>query len=90
MATRAALSAFARAVDVVTYEFENVDVAAVERLEAIVPVRPGAKALAVCQDRFAEKSFLRDLGIATARVRRRRRPARRSTGPSARSRFRRS
>jgi 5-(carboxyamino)imidazole ribonucleotide synthase len=60
------LSAFARAVDVVTYEFENVDVAAVERLEAIVLVRPGAKALAVCQDRFFEKSFLRDLGIATA------------------------
>ena len=60
------LSAFARAVDVVTYEFENVDVAAVQRLEGIVPVRPDAKALAVCQDRFAEKSFLRDLGVSTA------------------------
>ncbi len=60
------LAAFARAVDVVTYEFENVDVAAVERLAAIVPVRPGAKALAVSQDRFTEKSFLRELGIPTA------------------------
>ena len=60
------LSAFARAVDVVTYEFENVDVAAVERLEAIVPVRPGARALAISQDRFTEKSFLREIGISTA------------------------
>lgn len=62
----AALEIFARSVDVVTYEFENVDVAAVERLAAIVPVRPGAKPLAVSQDRLAEKSFLRDLGIDTA------------------------
>jgi len=63
-----ALDAFAGAVDVVTYEFENVDVAAVERLEAVVPVRPSRRALAVSQDRLLEKSFLRDLGIATARV----------------------
>ena len=39
----AALEDFARAVDVVTYEFENVDVAAVERIGAIVPVRPGRR-----------------------------------------------
>ncbi len=63
---QAALSAFGRAVDVATYEFENIDVAAVERLAEVVPVRPGARALAVSQDRFAEKSFLRGLGIATA------------------------
>ena len=62
----AALDAFAAAVDVVTYEFENVDVAAVERLARSVPVRPGPRALAVSQDRLVEKRFLRDLGIATA------------------------
>jgi 5-(carboxyamino)imidazole ribonucleotide synthase len=62
----AALDAFASAVDVVTYEFENVDVAAVERVAATVPVRPDARALAVSQDRLVEKSFLRDVGIATA------------------------
>ena len=62
----AALENFARAVDVVTYEFENVDVAAIEALARTVPVRPGAKALAVSQDRLVEKTFLRDLGIATA------------------------
>jgi len=61
-----ALDAFARAVDVVTYEFENVDVASAERLARRVTVRPGARALAVSQDRLTEKSFLRDLGIETA------------------------
>ena len=62
----AALEKFARTVDVVTYEFENVEVAAIEALARAVPVRPGAKALAVSQDRLVEKTFLRDLGIATA------------------------
>ena len=62
----ARLNDFARAVDVVTYEFENVPVAAAEHLARQVPVRPGAKALAVSQDRVAEKTFIRDLGIAVA------------------------
>jgi 5-(carboxyamino)imidazole ribonucleotide synthase len=62
----AALERFGLAVDVVTYEFENVEVAAVEALSMIVPVRPGAKALAVSQDRLVEKTFLRDHGVATA------------------------
>lgn len=61
-----ALDRFAAAVDVVTYEFENVPVAVVERLAARVPVRPGAKALARTQDRLTEKTFLKDLGIETA------------------------
>jgi 5-(carboxyamino)imidazole ribonucleotide synthase len=60
------LDAFARNVDVVTYEFENVPVVAAEHLARIVPVRPGPKALAVSQDRIAEKTFIRDLGIAVA------------------------
>lgn len=62
----AALDAFAEAVDVVTLEFENVPIAAVERLAERVPVRPGASALAVAQDRAAEKSFLNEAGIETA------------------------
>jgi 5-(carboxyamino)imidazole ribonucleotide synthase len=61
-----ALDAFARAVDVVTYEFENVDVKAAERLARQVHVRPGPRALAVSQDRLTEKAFLREFGIATA------------------------
>ncbi len=62
----AALDTFASAVDVVTYEFENVPVAAAERLAARVPVRPGARALAVAQDRLDEKRFLSDAGIPVA------------------------
>jgi 5-(carboxyamino)imidazole ribonucleotide synthase len=62
----AALARFADAVDVVTYEFENVPIGSVEFLEKRKPVRPGARALAATQDRLAEKTFLRDLGLATA------------------------
>ncbi len=58
----AALDAFAAAVDVVTYEFENVPGAAVERIAARVPVRPGARALDIAQDRLAEKRFITGLG----------------------------
>lgn len=60
------LDEFARGVDVVTYEFENVPVEAAEHLSLRVPVRPGTRALAVAQDRLAEKTFLSDLGIAVA------------------------
>jgi len=61
-----ALDAFAARCDVVTYEFENVPVATAERIAALVPVRPGVKALAIAQDRLGEKNFIRDRGIATA------------------------
>ena len=58
----AALDAFAASVAVVTYEFENVPVAAVTRLAARVPVRPGVRSLEISQDRLAEKTFVTDLG----------------------------
>ena len=61
-----ALRAFARGVDVVTYEFENVPAAALDLIEAEVPIRPGRRALAVSQDRLTEKDFLAGLGLATA------------------------
>lgn len=61
----AALIAFADAVDVVTLEFENVPLVAVETVNARVPVRPGARALEVAQDRIREKDFLNGLGIPT-------------------------
>ena len=61
-----ALDRFAASVDAVTYEFENIDLAAVERLGALVPLRPGVRALAVAQDRLAEKTFLQGAGIAVA------------------------
>lgn len=62
----AALAAFAEGVDVVTYEFENVPTAALDALEALRPIRPGRRALAVSQDRLAEKAFLAGLGLTVA------------------------
>src|SRR5271167_3797264 len=61
-----ALASFARSVDIVTYELENVPTATVEFLSQRVPVRPGARALALTQDRLIEKTFLRDAGLRTA------------------------
>jgi 5-(carboxyamino)imidazole ribonucleotide synthase len=62
-----ALERFGRSVDAVTYEFENVPAETVEVLaRAGVSVAPGAKALAVAQDRLVEKQFARSLGAATA------------------------
>ncbi|RYH08559.1 5-(carboxyamino)imidazole ribonucleotide synthase [Tropicimonas sp. IMCC6043] len=61
-----ALEAFARAVDVVTFEFENVPAEALDRIEALRPLRPNHRALAVSQDRLTEKDFLSGLGLATA------------------------
>lgn len=61
-----ALAAFADAVDVITYEFENVPAATAEFLAARKPLRPGANALAISQDRLAEKSFLASKNIPVA------------------------
>lgn len=63
----AALSQLAAVSDVITYEFENVPVAAAERLAAKRPVFPPPKALEVAQDRLVEKRFINNCGIATAR-----------------------
>jgi 5-(carboxyamino)imidazole ribonucleotide synthase len=62
----AALRAFAASVDVITYEFENVPTSALDLLEALKPIRPNRRALAVSQDRISEKTFLNELGLATA------------------------
>ena len=61
-----ALAELARLCDVVTYEFENVPVAAAAMLAQSVPVYPPPRALEVSQDRLVEKSFIRDCGILTA------------------------
>ena len=61
-----ALKAFAASVDVVTYEFENVPAEALDLIEAVVPIRPNRKALAISQDRLDEKTFLTELGLTTA------------------------
>ncbi len=61
-----ALAQLSRLCSAVTYEFENVPSAAVERLQALgCDVAPGALALATAQDRVTEKSFFRSAGIGT-------------------------
>jgi 5-(carboxyamino)imidazole ribonucleotide synthase len=62
----AALTRFADAVDVITYEFENIPAATAVFLAKRRPVHPGPLALEKTQDRLAEKRFLNDLGVATA------------------------
>src|SRR3982750_4414457 len=55
----AALEQLAALCSVVTYEFENVPAEAVRILQSLgVETAPGAEALAVAQDRVAEKQFL--------------------------------
>ncbi|MFC4623702.1 5-(carboxyamino)imidazole ribonucleotide synthase [Daeguia caeni] len=62
----AGLAELARVSDVITYEFENVPVSAADRLAETRPVLPPPAALEISQDRFNEKKFLNDSGIATA------------------------
>jgi 5-(carboxyamino)imidazole ribonucleotide synthase len=64
----AALEALSRRCAAITFEFENVPAAAVERLAALgAEVAPTARALAIAQDRFEEKSFLNSAGVPTVR-----------------------
>ena len=57
------LRGFARAIDVLTFEFENVPRIALDAVAEIVPIRPSAEALWVSQNREREKEFLRKLGV---------------------------
>lgn len=57
-----ALAAFGGAVDVATYEFENIPAAALEALARAVPLHPPARAIEIAQDRVAEKEFVSGLG----------------------------
>jgi 5-(carboxyamino)imidazole ribonucleotide synthase len=61
-----ALAAFAKAVDVVTYEFENVPAKTAAYLTAHTTVLPDPHVLETTQDRLAEKNFVAGLKIATA------------------------
>ncbi|MDF3981006.1 5-(carboxyamino)imidazole ribonucleotide synthase [Luteibacter sp. PPL554] len=61
----AALATFARRVDVVTFDFENVPAAAAERLAGRVDVFPNPRALALAQDRLSEKTLFGECGLAT-------------------------
>ena len=61
------LVAFAKNINVLTYEFENIDTKALEKLEKVVDIRPSVKALKISQDRYTEKTYLNSLGIKTTK-----------------------
>lgn len=58
-----ALVALADTCDVITYEFENVPVAALQHIEGVAPVYPPATALRHSQDRLDEKELFKELDI---------------------------
>lgn len=59
----AAIMALAERSDVLTYEFENVDLAALEAASAHAALPQGTALLAITRDRISEKTFLRDHGV---------------------------
>jgi 5-(carboxyamino)imidazole ribonucleotide synthase len=60
------IDAFLAGLDAVTYEFENVPLPLAETLATRLPLHPPPAALAASQDRLAEKTLFRKLGLATA------------------------
>lgn len=60
-----ALEKFAARIDVATFDFENVPAETAQWLTAHTAVYPNPRALALAQDRLAEKSLFREIGLAT-------------------------
>lgn len=63
------LAEFARSVDVVTFEFENVPAAVTDCIQQHCPVHPSGYVLSVAQNRIREKSTLRDAGLGVPEFR---------------------
>jgi 5-(carboxyamino)imidazole ribonucleotide synthase len=66
---RMALERFAAAIDVATFEWENIPAEAVRAVAEKKPVLPRPEILEITQDRLREKDFLRGIDIATATYR---------------------
>jgi 5-(carboxyamino)imidazole ribonucleotide synthase len=64
---KAALKNFAKSVDVISYEFENIPVETVQYLKKLKPVYPDDYLLEIAQHRWHEKQFLNNIGIPTAK-----------------------
>lgn len=60
-----ALEEFARRIDVATFDFENVPAETAQWLTEHTTVYPNPRALSVAQDRLAEKTLFREVGLAT-------------------------
>jgi len=60
-----ALADFAKRIDVATFDFENVPADTAQWLTEHTRVFPNPRALALAQDRLAEKNLFREIGLAT-------------------------
>jgi len=63
---RDALQSMAKACDAVTIEFENVPAMSLELIASSTRIAPPVRAVTIAQDRHAEKSHARELGLDTA------------------------
>lgn len=70
-----AVRAFAREVDLITFEFENIPLKTIEWAASECEVRPAGAVLHLAQHRLREKDFLSGAGIPVAPYRAVRRPA---------------
>ena len=61
------LENFAKKVDVITYEFENIPLETIRVCQKIKNVYPNSRSLEICQDRTNEKNFLNNMGIETVK-----------------------
>jgi 5-(carboxyamino)imidazole ribonucleotide synthase len=61
-----ALRDFAKQVDVITYEFENIPVEPLKAIEGMVPLYPNPQVLHICQNRRREKEWLQGNGFPVA------------------------
>ena len=66
----AAVTGFARAIDVLTFEFENIPAATIEWVSREQLVRPRGEVLLIAQNRLREKEFLASAGFPVAPFRR--------------------
>ena len=57
------LGEFVEGLSAVTFEWENIAAQVPEAIEHYVPVRPGARILKLLQNRFAQKTFLKNRGL---------------------------
>ena len=60
------LETFAKKVDIITFEFENIPVQSLEQLTKFCIIRPNTNSLKISQSRILEKKFFNDLGLHTA------------------------
>jgi 5-(carboxyamino)imidazole ribonucleotide synthase len=65
----AAIAEFVNSVDVITFEFENIPAAVIDRIATKKPIRPRSQILHICQNREREKNFLKKKGYPLAAFR---------------------